>query len=261
MNESYQLLARDYDRFQQDIDYPAWAAFIARMDQQLSGRNHPGDGRDGRPLVLDLGCGTGSIALELERLGYDAIGIDQSTAMLEQARDKALAAGSAALFLHQDISRFELFGTVDLAVCLLDTLNHLIRPAAVLRLFNLLANYLNPGSLFIADVGSRRHFTQTLGNRLFYEDHDEVTLFWKNSFRPQSGMSRSRLTWFSRGIDGRYERFDEEIAERYYDHTFLLQAARKAGLEYIGRTGELTDSPPTAVSERIFYLFRRRTNL
>ncbi|MDD2533989.1 MAG: class I SAM-dependent methyltransferase [Eubacteriales bacterium] len=263
--DNYQMLASCYDDLQQDINYSAWADFIYTLDLKHTRRTGLGDGREGHPLLLDLGCGTGSFCLQIEKKGYDVIGIDRSAAMLNQAREKALAANSAALFLLQDISRFELFGTVDLAVCLLDTLNHLSRPADVSRVFKLLANYLNPGSLFIVDVGTKRHFEKTLGNQIFYQDSGDLTLYWVNTYRPKSQLSHSSLTWFHRkprleqSTDDLWERYDEEVIERYYDHQFLLGAAHFAGLDYVGRTAELIDKAPSANAERHFYIFRRRT--
>jgi SAM-dependent methyltransferase len=257
----YGPLADFYDRLQQDVDYASLADLVVTLNQRYSQKTGPGDGEDGRPLLLDLGCGTGTLALTLETRGFDVIGLDQSAGMLQQAREKAQAAGSRALFLQQDISRFELYGTVDLAVCLLDTLNHLTRPDRLRRVFRLLANYLNPGALFIADVGTKRHFARTLGNRTFIQDYPDLTLIWQNQYRQQSQLSRSSLTFFQRTAGGLYERFDEEVVERYYDHTFLCQAAREAGLQYVTRTGEQAAGPPPAGSERHFYIFRRRMNL
>ncbi|NCA98852.1 MAG: class I SAM-dependent methyltransferase [Clostridia bacterium] len=258
MSDGYELLASHYDDLQQTVDYPAWADFILLLDQRHHQRTGSGDGREGRPILLDLGCGTGTFAMQMEQHGYDVIGIDDSAAMLQAAREKAQENGSAALFLKQDISHFELYGTVDLATCLLDTLNHLVQPEAVRRVFRLLANYLNPGALFIADVGTRRHFAQTRGNRTIIQDHENLTLVWQNHYRPQSRISRASLTWFARTDDGSYERFDEDVVERYYDHTFLLKAAQSAGLDYVVRTGELTLAPVRGSSERQFYIFRRR---
>jgi len=258
MSDGYELLASHYDVLQQAVDYPAWADFVIQLDRRYHQRTGSGDGREGRPILLDLGCGTGTFALQMEQHGYDVIGIDDSAAMLQAAREKAQDSGSSALFLQQDISRFELFGTVDLATCLLDTLNHLVQPEAVRRVFHLLANYLNPGALFVADVGTRRHFAQTRGNRTIVQDHENLTLVWQNHYRPQSQISRASLTWFARTEDGCFERFDEEVVERYYDHAFLQNAARSAGLECVARTGELTLAPVRGTSERQFYIFRRR---
>lgn len=261
----YQHLASSYDQLQQDIDYARWASYLANLDQRYAARQPRGDGHEGRPLLLDLGCGTGSICLQMEKQGYDVIGIDQSDAMLNLAREKAQSQSSKALFLQQDIRTFELYGTVDLAVCLLDTLNHLTRERDVERVFCLLANYLNPGSLFICDVGTEHHFAKTLGNKVFYQDSEQLSLHWINSYRTQSRLSRSSLTWFRRlerasDQPDYWERFDEEIVERYYDHDFLLAAARKAGLEFVKRTADLVDAPAHRTAERHFYLFRRRTD-
>ena len=43
---------------------------------------------EGRP-VLDGGCGTGRVAVELARRGYDTVGVDVDAALLAAARDKA----------------------------------------------------------------------------------------------------------------------------------------------------------------------------
>ncbi len=269
---TYQLLAPVYDRFQQDIDLPAWADFIQRLETRFSQRQGSGDGQNGRPLLLDLGCGTGSFCLEMSRRGYDPIGIDRSAAMLDQARRKAATADETAaagqpvkspgdrpapLFLQQDISRFELFGTVDLAVCLLDTLNHLIRPVQAARVLQLCGNYLNPGGLLIFDLASRRHLARTLGRQLFYQDTDDQTLFWQNRYNPRSGISRSDLTLFSRLPDGTYSRHDETIAEKYYSPAQVRQWARAAGLELLARLGDLAERPAAATDERHFYVVRR----
>ena len=43
----------------------------------------------GTGSVLDAGCGTGRVAIELSRRGLDVVGIDMDPAMLEAARQKA----------------------------------------------------------------------------------------------------------------------------------------------------------------------------
>lgn len=50
--------------------------------------------------VLDLGCGTGSIAVLLAEAGHEVLGVDLSERMLAAARSKGQAAGVAAEF-HQ----------------------------------------------------------------------------------------------------------------------------------------------------------------
>ena len=261
MERTYNHLAHLYDVLQKDIDPAVWADHIQRLENQYSLRSAKGDGRDGRPILLDLGCGTGSFCLEMARRGYDPIGIDASPEMLDQARIKAQAgqdeSQAVCLFLLQDISRFELFGTVDLAVCLLDTINHLIRPAQVRRLFNLCANYLNPGAVLIFDLATEKHLATTLSNNLFFNETPEYSLFWQNRYRPKTGISTSDLTLFARRSAGGYERRHETIRERHYCWQDIRQWLLAAGLEPVGRHGGLSLKKPAASDERHFFVARR----
>ena len=118
----YDLLAPFYDKFNGDINYTDWADFI----EEIIKREY----RMGRPeLVLDLGCGTGSMTLELAKRGYDMTGVDYSSEMLDIARERGENEGFSGkiLWLLQDMREFELYGTVDTAVCCLDGINHLTK--------------------------------------------------------------------------------------------------------------------------------------
>ena len=71
----YDLLAPFYDNFNSDINYSLWADFIEKIFEKHS--------KIGKPdLVLDLGCGTGSVCGIMADRGYDMIGIDASEEML-----------------------------------------------------------------------------------------------------------------------------------------------------------------------------------
>lgn len=77
---------------------------------------------------MDLACGTGSLSIELAARGYDMIAADLSDEMLNEAREKAEAAGQKILFLEQDMRSFELYGTVDSILCTCDSINYLLEP-------------------------------------------------------------------------------------------------------------------------------------
>ncbi|RLV48332.1 class I SAM-dependent methyltransferase [Nocardioides mangrovicus] len=64
--------------------------------------------------VLDLGCGTGSLAVLLAERGHTVTGLDASPRMLEHARAKAAAAGVALELCHDDANAPHVAGgTVD----------------------------------------------------------------------------------------------------------------------------------------------------
>jgi SAM-dependent methyltransferase len=256
----YASLAAVYDEIQ-DTDFSAWADYVCLLEKRYSQRTAQGDGRGGRPILLDLGCGTGGFCLEMAGRGYDPIGIDASPAMLSMARDKQktqTGSGSApeCLFLQQDISRFELYGTVDIIVCLMDTLNHLVRKDQVRRLMKRCGHYLNPGGIMVFDLAGWNHLSQTLGQNLFYYDQPEYTLFWQNHFSRTRKLSTAEITLFVAGPDGRYQRNDECIRERYYDRTDIAELIQETTLELAARHGDKTLASPRTADERSFYVLR-----
>jgi len=251
----YDDLAEIYDLIQKDIDAGHWARYIDGLVHMFGPAR--GDGEGGRLLLCDLGCGTAGVALEMQSLGYDVIGIDESVLMLEKAREKAAAAGKNILFLCQDITDMELFGTVDVFTCLLDTVNHITRKADLQRMLSLFKNYLNPGGLFIFDTATPHHLRETLGNNFFYTIDEDFALLWENSFSPRMKTSTSDLTLFRQGEGNMYRRYEGRIRERIYTEEELRECLAAAGMELIGKYGELIYEQPEAESAREFYVARR----
>ena len=80
--------------------------------------------RAGGP-VLELGCGSGRVAIALAEAGHEVHGIDSSAAMLAIARDKLAQRNLPVTFTLGDLRRFERQRDVGLVICALDTLLHL----------------------------------------------------------------------------------------------------------------------------------------
>lgn len=119
---SYEVFADFYDALTDNVDYAVLSKTICSLLARY-GLN--------RGLLLDLGCGTGTLSVLLSKAGYEVVGADISPDMLAVAQEKAFAAGQDILFLCQDMTRLDLYGTLDAAVCTLDALNHLPSRAAV----------------------------------------------------------------------------------------------------------------------------------
>lgn len=241
----YNYISKYYDELQAEIDPCKWADFVHSIINQYC--TAKGDGEDGRRILCDLGCGNGRVDAELKKFDYEIIGIDSSIEMLNEAREN----NPDILWLCQDITDYELFGTADVFVSLLDTINHILDEEDIIHIFESFHNYMSVGGIFLFDIGTYKHFAETLGNNVFFEDFDDFTLLWDNDFDEEEEINEASLTIFERNEDDTYSRTDGVILERYYDKEWIKDVAENAGLKFVGE--QALDS------EREFLIFKRET--
>ena len=246
----YDLLAPYYDAINADIDYSKWADFIEKIfNKECKSRPE---------LVLDLGCGTGKMTLELASRGYDMTGIDYSPEMLDIARDEAEKHGHDILWLCQDMRNFELYGTVDAAVCCLDCINHLESEEDLDKCFDLVHNYLIPEGIFIFDINGRFKFENIYADNTYAMEEDGGMCVWENYYDSDSKICDFYITLFKECKDGRYERYDETQSERMYTLDEIRIALEKNNLELINAFGDFDFSPGNDECERIYIVAKCR---
>lgn len=247
MFDIYNSFAYVYDKLTLDIDYKKWADYI----EGIISRN-----KVAASMILELGCGTGSFGIEMSKRGYDMICLDLSAEMLDCAAEKAEREGQDILFLNQDMCNFELYGTVDVIVCLLDSFNYLMSEKQIMELFKLVKNYLNPGGLFIFDINTMYKFENIFSDNLFYEVDEDITYIWENKFNSKTGKARFDLTFFVK--EGElYRRFDETHFEKAYTDSDIMGFIEGSGLRLLDTFGELVFKKPSAKSQRNFYICKK----
>ncbi|ABN53076.1 MAG TPA: class I SAM-dependent methyltransferase [Hungateiclostridium thermocellum] len=225
-----------------DVNYKKWADYIEEIFK-INGVKPS--------LIADLGCGTGSFCIEMDKRGYDMIGIDLSPDMLDCAKKKS--EGRDILYLNQDMSNFELYGTVDAIVCLMDSINYLLYVKDVKRLVKLVKNYLNPGGLFIFDINTPYKFRNILKDNVFYDISDEITYVWQNRFDSKKKICEFDITFFIK--EGKYyKKYDEVHYERCYEIDELKKIIAWSGLTLVNLYHDMTFNKPLAKSERIFFV-------
>ena len=246
----YDLLAPFYDAINEEIDYKKWADFLEQiMNKRCKSRPE---------LVLDLGCGTGRMTLELARRGYDMTGVDYSVEMLDIARGEAEKAEQDILWLCQDMREFELYGTVDAAVCCLDCINHLEDFDDLEKCFKLVHNYLIPGGIFIFDINGKYKFENVYADRTYTMEEDGGLCVWENYYDVDSRICDFYITLFKECSDGRYERYDESQSERMYTLDEIKSTLEKCGMEFIDAYGDFDFSPGDDECERIYIVAKCR---
>jgi len=131
--------AKLYDLFYRDRDYDGEIAFVRqKLDQHAPGARS----------ILDAGCGTGRHASALAEAGYDVVGVDASTPMIEQAKSRT---SSKSTFHVADLCHLDLGTKFDAAIALFHVVSYLATPADLERGFSSIRRHLGIGSLFVFD--------------------------------------------------------------------------------------------------------------
>ncbi len=245
-NSQFTALAEYYDRLN-GADYGLYAQYVKNVFEKY------GTGKE--ELLLDLGCGTGSLTLSLSELGYDMIGADASPEMLSVALDRAYDANKSILYLNQDMRSFELYGTVDGIVCALDGINYLQSREDVLKCFKLVRNYLNPGALFMFDVNSEQRF-KNLGMRDYFLEDDGVYMGWRNDFDEKNGSLEMYLTLFIENGDGTYKKQEETQYEKLWKDEELAHIIKESGLETVAVFSDFDMKEAKERDEKRFYVVK-----
>ncbi len=246
----YDILANAYDSINNEIDYSAWADFIEKTVN--------GNMAEKPALVLDLGCGTGRMTVELAKRGYDMTGVDISPEMLDVARCAAEREGLSdkMLWLLQDMREFELYGTVDLTISCLDCINHITKPKDLDKVLSLVHNYLIPDGLFIFDINGKYKFESIYADRAYTMETESSVCIWQNDYNEKSKLCDFYITLFEEQSDGRYERYEDLQRERMYTIAEMKRHLIKCGFEFIGAYSDFEFNSASDKDERIYIAAR-----
>ena len=244
---SYSSLASLYDRINGEV-YAPYAEFLDKTIREYS-KIEVQD-------VLDLGCGTGRITALMADKGYGMVGVDLSAEMLNLAREAN--EGKNTLLLMQDMREFELYGTVQAVYSSFDCLNYLESAGDLRAVFRLVANYLEPGGVFIFDVNTEYRFREVYGENVFTYEFEDDLLVWRNE--PLAGKTGTRFLldrFFDRKPDGTCRFEHEEQTEVFHPEKRILLACSAAGLTPVAKFGGFAGEPVEITSEKIVYVVRR----
>lgn len=247
--EAYTNFAEVYDTFMDNVPYEEWADDI----QDILKEYQIEEG-----LVLDLGCGTGSMTELLAEKGYDMIGVDNSEEMLELALKKRMESGHDILYLLQDMREFELYGTVRAIVSVCDCVNYITEEEELTGMFRLADNYLDPGGIFIFDFNTEYKYRELLGDQVIAEDRQECSFIWDNYYDDREKLNEYELTLFVKceGETDLYRKYQEIHYQKAYTLEQIRRLVEASGLKFAAAYDAYTKNSPSDTSERICVVAR-----
>ena len=238
----YSRLAEIYDHVMRHVDYVHWASYVESLfDRHLASPK----------TILDLACGTGSLAIELHRRGYEVSGADGCAEMLDEGRKKVAKLDYPISFYHRNLIDLHDLPTFDAVLCLYDSINYMMTLDDMAKAFDMMATVLNPGGILIFDVctesNSLEHF-----NDMKEEDRG-------------SNFSYVRHSYFKEGVQ--YNKFDihfeaddtwaqEVHQQRIYPLSDVTSVLASSKFEVEGAYSGFGYSSPNELSDRVHFVLR-----
>jgi SAM-dependent methyltransferase len=253
---NFQKYSYFYDLLYADKDYAAEAEYVARTI-----RSSLPDARS----VLELGSGTGRHGRLLAAMGFDVMGIERSADMVSVAKE----AGELSTFTGTgsftcdigDICTAKLGRTFDAVISLFHVISYQTTDKALRAAFEVAADHLAPGGVFIFDVWHGPAVLAQRPSRRVKEVADERYRV-KRTAHPELDLSRStvKVTYHMDCEDrqlGEAIRFDEHHLLRYLSLDEVDALAQNCGLRRELSEEFLTGQEPSSSTWSVAYVLRK----
>ena len=223
-NRSYEFLAQIYDALMKEVDYEAWTEYnleliLAQGEKPLN--------------ILELGCGTGNITVELLEKGYEVVGIDISEEMLEIAEEKTEEYGDKIILIEQDITAldFDIY-EIDTVIAANDTFNYILEKEKIRQLLAYLYPRLKNGGQLVFDISSKYKLRHTLGGNTFGESFENMAYLWENYYDEALEQVFMEINIFEKQGE-LYERLTESHVQKAYEMNEIEAMLKEAGYRNI----------------------------
>ena len=251
---SYGTFAAYYDALTKNVRYAERAEALDGLIRKWLEEPMP------EHILVDLACGTGSLSEEMAKRGWDVIGIDGSMEMLNEALDKKYDSGLPIQYLQQDMRALDLFGTVCVTLCTLDSINHLPTVQDVKRVFARVSLFAEPGGLFLFDVNTAYKHRNLLGEQCFVYELPDAVCVWQNHLHadePELPVD-IQLDFFEQLEGNKYRRITEQFTERVWSDSVIRRLLDETGLDLLEMLDGDTYAAPTPESQRMLYIAKSR---
>ncbi|HSJ38086.1 MAG TPA: class I SAM-dependent methyltransferase [Planococcus sp. (in: firmicutes)] len=240
---SYGKFASIYDSLMQDIPYEKYVEWVA--SRQTSGK------------LLDLACGTGTLAHLFAELGYEVSASDLSEEMLTMANQRFQEANLRIPTYQLSMDNLEGLHDFDVVTIAIDSLNYLKSGEQVQKTFNEVHKALNDGGMLFFDVHSLHKVDEVYMDSPFVLDDEEVSFIWHTEPGKTEHSVIHDISFFVRQQEDLYQRFEETHEQRTFPVSTYSTWLKAAGFVIESITADFSDTEPSSESERIFFCARK----
>lgn len=246
----YKNFALLYDSLMEDAPYDEWIQLTNDLilDRKVE-------------QIVDLGCGTGEITVALAKeQDRRVFGVDLSADMLAIAEQKSLQAQTEVTWIKQDIRNLQGFQDVDLFISYCDVINYIVEEADLLQLFTNVYDSLAMDGLFIFDVHSMNHVTETLRDETFAYTDDSLAYIWHCIAGEDAGEMYHEMTFFYEDKEeGFYRRIEESHHQRTYHVETYVNLLAEAQFNHVNIFADflMENEFSEQNSERIFIIAKK----
>ncbi len=245
----YNKFSYVYDYFMDNIPYDKWVQNILII---LKNNNcQP-------KTIVDLGCGTGTVALKLSKKGYNVLGIDLSSDMISLANKKINNNIKNKLsFKVGDITNFILQQNVDCIISTCDSFNYILNDEDLLKSFKIINKYLNDGGIFIFDMNTEHYFKETLGECMYSDVALDSAYIIENYYDELKKINTYELNLFIENEEGLFERSIEIHKEKARYIKDVISLLKKANLNCVDVLNTEDLNPATNLCDRIYFVCKK----
>lgn len=251
---AYGNFASVYDTFMDNVPYDEWGAYLHGFLKEYGIESG---------VVVDLGCGTGTMTEYLAALGYDMIGVDNSEDMLAIAMEKKLESESEILYLLQDMCELELYGKADAVVSICDSINYITEPEDLQQVFTRVKEYLTLEGVFVFDFNTEYKYREIIGEQTIAESREDCSFIWDNYYYEDERINEYELSLFikdeklSENGDEIYRRYKEIHYQRAYTLEEMKEQLAASGMQLLAAYDAFTRAAPSDISERIYMIAKK----
>ncbi len=244
MSNSFGPIAPHYDLLMANVPYDMWVGYYRLL---LSSLELDPD------TLLDVCCGTGTVAEFLMDAGYEVTGFDISAGMIEAARGKAAAKKLPISYTVDDATTFDLGKTFEGAYSFFDSLNYITDPVDLRKALHRVSAHLEPGGSFCFDLNTAYAFEAQLFDQEELRSKAPIRYLWKGEYDPGTRLIEVQMSFW---------RGQEELKEVHHQRAHPIEEVKEglmdAGFDEIHVYDSYTLDPPRKKSDRVHFMAVKR---